>query len=189
MASVGPAGVSAFTPAARRSLAGMLLLALHVAAVLCVIAAGSPSGLADPVFPALTGRVVDEARLLDPAVAARLEAKLARLEARTTDQFVVVTVKSLMGHDMDSYGLRLGNTWGIGRKDKNNGVLLIVAPNERKVRIEVGYGLEATLTNGISRLILDEFILPAFRRGDFNEGIERGVDKIIRVLTASESRE
>ncbi len=96
-------------------------------------------------FPSLTGRVVDEAGLLDAAKRAEIEAKLAALEAKTTDQFVVVTLRSLQGRTIEEYGYRLGRSWAIGQKDKNNGVLLIVAPNERKVRIEVGYGLEGTL--------------------------------------------
>src|SRR5215510_9002444 len=93
-------------------------------------------------FPRLTGRVVDEAGILDPQTKAALEQKLADFEAKTTGQFVVVTLKSLQGTSIEDYGYQLGRAWGIGQKDKNSGVLLIVAPNERKVRIEVGYGLE-----------------------------------------------
>src|SRR3546814_10027569 len=93
-------------------------------------------------FPALTGRDVDAANLLPPQQEARLSDRLKTLEDRSKHQFVVVTVPSLGGHTIDDYGLHLGRTWGIGRKDYNDGVLLIVAPNERKVRIEVGYGLE-----------------------------------------------
>src|SRR5262249_50243846 len=127
-------------------------------------------------FPALTGRVVDEAGLLTPSQRADIESKLANLEVKTTDQFVVVTVRSLGGRTIEEYGYRLGRHWGIGQKDKNNGVLLIVAPNERKVRIEVGYGLEGTLPDAIGSVIVQNSILPRFRANDYPGGIARGVD-------------
>ncbi len=134
-------------------------------------------------FPALAGRVVDEANVLDAATRAALTDKLAALEAKTTDQLVVVTLKSLQGTSIEDFGVQLGRHWQIGQKDKNNGVLLIVAPSERKVRIEVGYGLEGTLTDAISRLIIENAITPRFRANDFAGGINRGVDDIISVLT------
>jgi uncharacterized protein len=105
-------------------------------------------------FPALSGRVVDEANVLDPQTRAALADKLAELEAKTTDQLVVVTLKSLQGTSIEDFGVELGRHWRIGQKDKNNGVLLIVAPNERKVRIEVGYGVEGALSDAVSRLII-----------------------------------
>ena len=95
----------------------------------------------------------------------------------------MVTLKSLQGTSIEDYGYQLGRHWQIGQKDKNNGVLLIVAPNERKVRIEVGYGLEGTLTDAVSRFIIDNSILPRFRANDFPGGIKRGVDDIVQVLT------
>jgi uncharacterized protein len=134
-------------------------------------------------FPALTGRVVDDANILDPAQRAALTQKLAELEAKSTDQVVVVTLKSLQGTSIEDYGYQLGRDWQIGQKDKNNGVLLIVAPNERKVRIEVGYGLEGTLTDLVSNFIIQNSILPRFRANDYPGGITRGVDDIIQVLT------
>ncbi|MGZ3288624.1 MAG: TPM domain-containing protein [Xanthobacteraceae bacterium] len=134
-------------------------------------------------FPALSGRVVDEANVLDPQTRAALADKLAELEAKTTDQLVVVTLKSLQGTSIEDFGVELGRHWRIGQKDKNNGVLLIVAPNERKVRIEVGYGLEGALTDAVSRLIIENAITPRFRAGDFAGGITRGVDDIISVLS------
>jgi uncharacterized protein len=139
--------------------------------------------IAEPSFPTLTGRVVDQARVLDTGVRPRLEGKLEQLESRTRTQLVVVTLRSLQGYDIADYGYRLGRYWGIGQKKENNGALLIVAPNERKVRIEVGYGLEGTLTDAISRLIIENAILPRFRAGDFAGGIERGVDDLIQVLS------
>ena len=134
-------------------------------------------------FPALTGRVVDEAGILDPATRAALTDKLAGLEAKTTDQLVVVTLKSLQGTSIEDFGVQLGRRWQVGQKDKNNGVLLIVVPSERQVRIEVGYGLEGALTDAVSRLIIENAIVPRFRANDFPGGIARGVDDIISVLT------
>jgi uncharacterized protein len=134
-------------------------------------------------FPALTDRVVDEANILDAGTRAALTQKLADLEAKTTDQLVVVTLKSLQGTSIEEYGVELGRRWQIGQKEKNNGALLIVAPNERKVRIEVGYGLGGALTDAVSRLIIENAILPRFRAGDFAGGIARGVDDIISVLS------
>src|SRR5215467_4950442 len=124
-------------------------------------------------FPELTGRVVDDAGILDPAIKAGLERKLAAFEAKTTDQLVVVTLKSLQGTSIEDYGYQLGRHWQIGQKDKNNGVLLIVVPSERKVRIDVGYGLEGTLTDAISRLIIEGAIVPRFRANDYAGGITR----------------
>jgi uncharacterized protein len=134
-------------------------------------------------FPTLTGRVVDDANILDPATRTALTDKLAALEAKSTDQLVVVTLKSLQGTSIEDLGYQLGRRWQIGQKDKNNGALLIVAPNDKQVRIEVGYGLEGTLTDAVSRLIIENGILPRFRANDIPGGITRGVDDIISVLT------
>ncbi len=109
-------------------------------------------------------------------------AELAALEQKSTDQFAVVTVKSLEGYPIEDYGYRLGRKWGIGQKGKDNGILLIVAPNERKVRIEVGRGLEPVMTDAMSSLIIQNAILPEFRRGDFSAGIRAGVRDIKDVL-------
>lgn len=138
--------------------------------------------LAAPAFPALTGRVVDEAGIIPADVEASLDAKLAALESVTTDQFVVVTLSSLQGHDIADYGYQLGRHWGIGQAGKDNGLLLIVAPDERAVRFEVGYGLEGTMTDALSRIIIENAILPRFRADDVAGGIERGVDDAIQVL-------
>jgi uncharacterized protein len=132
-------------------------------------------GLAQPAFPELTGRVVDGAELLSPAREAELEARLAALERDTSDQLVVVTVRTLDGYDIADYGTRLGRHWQIGQQDGDNGVLLIVALEERKIRIEVGYGLEGILTDALSALIIHDQITPAFKEGGFERGIEQGV--------------
>ncbi len=142
---------------------------LFVLACVVVAAAAFAQSL---TFPALTGRVVDEAGILDAATRDKLEKLSADLEAKSTDQLVVVTLKSLQGTSIEDYGYQLGRHWQIGQKDKNNGVLLIVAPNERKVRIEVGYGLEGTLTDALGSFIIQQAILPRFRAGDFAGGID-----------------
>jgi len=156
--------------------AGTAIGGVFVALLLLVAAAAALN------FPQLTGRVVDQAGILDPATREELTGKLAALEQKTTDQFVVVTLKSLQGTTIEDFGVQLGRHWGIGQKGKNNGVLLIVAPNERKVRIEVGYGLEGTLTDAVSKLIIENAIIPRFRAGDCAGGIRRGADDILQVL-------
>jgi len=134
-------------------------------------------------FPELTGRVVDDAAILDASTKAALERKLAEFESKTTGQLVVVTLKSLQGTSIEDYGYQLGRHWQIGQKEKNTGALLVVAPNERKVRIEVGYGIEGTLTDAVSRLIIENSIIPRFRANDFSGGINRGVDDIIQAVS------
>ncbi len=133
-------------------------------------------------FPPLSGRVVDEAGILPQAVKERISKRLENLEKESTDQFVVVTLKSLDGYDIADYGYRLGRHWGIGQKEKDNGVLLIVAPNDRKVRIEVGYGLEGVLTDFQCDRIIREVIIPRFKNGDYAGGIEAGTDAVISLL-------
>ena len=133
--------------------------------------------------PALSGRVVDQAGILDASTRAALTAKLAALEARNSDQLVVATVSSLQGQAIEPYATGLFRAWRLGQKDKNNGVLLLVAPNERKVRIEVGYGLEGTLTDAVASLIIQQSIVPRFRANDYAGGIVQATDDIIQVLT------
>jgi uncharacterized protein len=135
-------------------------------------------------LPALTGRVVDGAGMLTPQQAQSLNAMSQQLEARTTDQLVVVTAASLGGHEIDAFGVALGRHWRVGQRDKNNGVLLIVASNERRVRIEVGYGLERILTNERAAEIIRSEILPHFRTGAFAAGISAGSRAIVETLVA-----
>ncbi|WP_292047652.1 TPM domain-containing protein, partial [Brevundimonas sp. UBA5718] len=134
-------------------------------------------------FPPLSGRVVDQAGLLDPATEQALTEKLQTLEAATTDQLVVVTVSSLQDQEIEDYGYQLGRAWGIGQKEKDNGAMLIVAPNERKVRVEVGYGLEPILTDAFSSQVIRNDILPSFRDGDYKTGVVKGVDALIAQLS------
>jgi uncharacterized protein len=147
----------------------------------CAVLLAAPAA-ADPTFPPLTGRIVDNAGLLTAEDKAAIEGELAALEQKSTDQIVVATVPSLQGYPIEDYGYRLGRAWGIGQKDKNNGIILIVAPAERKVRIEVGRGLEPQMTDTMSKLIIENAILPAFRRGDFSGGIRAGVRDIKDVI-------
>jgi uncharacterized protein len=140
---------------------------------------------AEPEFPPLTGRVNDHAGLLSARDQKELDAALARFEAETTDQIVVATLDSLQGLPIEDYGYQLGRQWGIGQAGKDNGALLIVAPEEREVRIEVGYGLEGELTDAQSRTIIETSILPHFRQGDFAAGIKAGVAAMIATLGGS----
>jgi uncharacterized protein len=161
----------------------MTRIGLLLGLLFCVFLRIGVVAAAEPSFPALTGRVVDDAHLFDAATKSAIEQKLAAFEAKTSRQVVVVTLPSLQGYEIEDYGYRLGRFWGIGEKSTNNGALLIVAPNEHRVRIEVGYGLEGTLTDAVSRLIIENGILPRFRTNDFAGGIQRGVDDIIQVLS------
>ncbi|HZJ11220.1 MAG TPA: TPM domain-containing protein, partial [Methyloceanibacter sp.] len=138
---------------------------------------------AAPTFPELTGRVVDGAGLLSPEDAEALIAELKALEDKSSDQLVVVTLPSLQGDTIEDFGYQLGRHWGIGTAKLDNGVLLIVAPNERKVRIEVGYGLEPILTDALTKIIIENAILPRFREGNFPGGIKDGVRDIALALT------
>jgi uncharacterized protein len=150
----------------------------------CVLLVCLVSGLACALdFPPLTGRVVDQAGVIPGSARETLETKLKDLEDKSGIQLVVATVKSLQGGDIETYANELFRAWKLGEAKKNNGVLLLVAPTERKVRIEVGYGLEGTLTDALSQVIIASAIVPRFKANDYSGGIERGVDGIISVLT------
>jgi uncharacterized protein len=133
-------------------------------------------------FPPLTGRVVDNAHILSPSTTQSLDQSLEAYENGTSNQVVVATIPSLNGDSIDDYGYQLGRYWHIGQKGKDNGVLLIVAPVERKVRIEVGYGLEPVLTDAASSQIVNEIILPDFRAGRMEQGVVDGTQAILSVL-------
>ena len=160
---------------ARRWALGLVFLA--------ALFVGPAAFSASPTFPALDGRVVDQANLLTPQARADLTAKLEALEAKTSRQLVIVTVSSLQGLEIEDYGHQLGRAWGIGEKKRDTGVLLLVAPNERRVRIEVGYGLESVLTDALSNAILQERVLPKFRSGDQAGGVLAGADALIEQLS------
>ena len=131
--------------------------------------------------------MVDGANILSDATKSDLDHKLAALEAKTSRQLVVVTLASLQGYEISDYGYQLGRAWGIGQAKLNNGVLLIIAPTEHKARIEVGYGLEPIVTDALSEVILQKAVLPKFRTGDFNGGVEGGVDALIQQLSLNTS--
>lgn len=163
----------AFPASAARLAAGLaLLLALLLAAT---------AALAQD-FPKLSGRVVDEAGLLPPDREQALTEALAALQQQSGRQLVVATIPDLQGYDIADYGYRLGRAWGIGSKGEDDGILLIVAPNERQMRIEVGYGLEPYVTDALSSIIINETIRPRFRAGDMVGGIEAGVAALIEQL-------
>ncbi len=144
----------------------------------------------EPKFPVLdNSRIVDEASLFDSSQKSILEQKLAAYENNSSNQIVIVTLKSLDGYDISDYGYQLGRHWGIGQAKKNNGVLLIIAPNERKVRIEVGYGLEGALNDATANSIIQNDILPFFKTGNYFEGTSKGVDSIIKVTKGEYTNE
>jgi uncharacterized protein len=135
-------------------------------------------------FPPLTGRVVDQAGLLSPDQEAQLTARLEALQRASSRQLVVATVPSLQDLPVEDYGYQLGRAWGIGQGQANNGIILLVAPNERRARIEVGYGLEPIVTDALSSQIINTQMLPRFRDNDYAGGIIAGADALIRQLGA-----
>jgi len=157
---------------------------LPVLAVVCGLVLFTLNGaaMAAPTYPELTGQIVDGANLLSAEAKAKLLAELQALEAKSTDQVAIVTVPSLQGYPIEEYGIGLARKWQIGQQGKDNGVLLIVAPNERKVRIEVGRRLEPVMTDTMSKIIIQNAMLPKFRRGDYAGGIADGVRDIKDVL-------
>jgi uncharacterized protein len=139
-------------------------------------------------LPALTGRVVDDAHVLSRPAQGRLTRRLADLESKTSDQLVVVTLPSLGDVPIEAVGLRLGNGWAIGRKGLDNGALLIVAPHDRKVRIEVGCGLEGLLTDARAAAIIQQKLIPLFRTGNYDGAAEAGVAAIADILESDKRR-
>ncbi|EJF90812.1 hypothetical protein ME1_00012 [Bartonella vinsonii subsp. arupensis OK-94-513] len=157
-----------------------------LSALYLVIALGSVT-YAQIKFPPLTGYVNDVAHLLDNTTKQNLTEKLTELEEKTGDQIVIVTLPTLSGYDIETYSNSLFRTWRLGQKQLNNGVLLVIAPNERAVRIEVGYGLEGELTDALSSVIINTFALPNFREGNYQKGVIETVHAITNVITESDS--
>jgi uncharacterized protein len=158
-----------------------------VAFCLALVAFTAPASA--QTFPKLTGRVVDGAHILNAAEVADLTSKSAALEAKTGRQLVVATVPDLQGYPIEDFGYRLGRTWGIGQKGQDSGVILLVAPKEHKVRIEVGYGATAYVTDAMSSIIIRNSILPHFRQTppDYGGGIEAGADEVVKLMGMSPS--
>jgi len=165
----------------RRSVTGLRLAVAAAALLWLAVAAVAQT------FPALTGRIVDQANVISADARRIIEPKLVDLETKSGIQLVVATVNSLEGREIEPYANALFRNWKLGEKIKNNGVLLLVAPKERRVRIEVGYGLEGTLTDALGKVIITNAITPRFKAGDFSDGISRGIDDIITVLTTDAS--
>jgi uncharacterized protein len=153
-----------------RAAAGLALLLAAVAALALV------------AVPPLTGRVTDLTGTLSGGAVARIEAKLANFEAKKGSQIAVLIVPSTQPEDIQEFGIRVEDAWKLGRKGVDDGAYLIVAKNDRRVRIEVGYGLEGALSDAVANRIVDEAIAPHFKQGDFDGGIEAGVDKMISVV-------
>jgi uncharacterized protein len=151
--------------------------------VVALLALASPA--AAQKFPPLTGRVVDTADLLPPADEAAIAQQLEGLERTTSRQLVVVTVPDLQGYPIDDYGYKLGRAWGIGQGKLNNGVVLLIAKNDRQMTIEVGYGLEPVVTDSIADEIIRDQITPLFKQNDYPGGIKAGVDALVGQLQAS----
>jgi uncharacterized protein len=163
------------------------LLSFIVLGTLFALLCASLAAFAATSFPALTGRIVDQANVISADTRNVIEPKLVDLETKSGIQLVVATVSSLEGQEIEPYANELFRTWKLGEKAKNNGVLLLVAPNEHRVRFEVGYGLEGTLTDALSKVIIANAIAPRLKTGDFSGGVSRGVDDIITVLTTDAS--
>lgn len=158
----------------------LALLALAAVALVLGVTTALTQGL---TFPELTGRIVDAAGIIDSASRERIASKLAAHEAKTSDQIVVATIPSLQGTSIEDYANQLFRHWKLGQAKTNNGVLLLIAPADRKLRIEVGYGLEGSLTDATSKLIIQAAIAPKFRAGDFGGGVEAGVEAIVSTVT------
>lgn len=159
-------------------------LCCSVAALLALIVLPVTAALAQsaPVFPELSGRVVDKAEILSPSTESQITQMLQAYEQGTTEQVVVVTLPDLQGYAIEDYGYQLGRHWGIGQQGDDNGALLIIAEQERKIRIEVGYGLEGRLTDAASAIIINQIITPAFKQGWFEQGVLDGAAAMVQVL-------
>ena len=145
-------------------------------------AAAAPANAGGLQFPALTGPVVDEAGVIPDEAEARLSQKLVALKTQSQRQLQVVTVASLQDYEISDYANRLFRSWQLGDKSRNDGVMLLIAPNERRMRIEVGYGMEPIITDGFSFLVINKIITPRFKAGDLPGGIEGGTDALIQQL-------
>lgn len=161
-------------------------IAVSLALILLLLAAGQALAATASDVPRLAGRVNDYANLLTRPQSEQLEQTLAQYERETGNQVAILTVPSLGGQDIESYSIRVAEAWKIGQKGKDNGVILVVAPNDRRVRIEVGYGLEGVLPDILAARIIRSVLTPAFQSGQYYTGIAGAVDAIMRVSRGGE---
>lgn len=155
---------------------------LWCTASILLVCSGLALALAAPQFPKLTGRVADQADMLSSETEQRITALSAAHEKAGGNQVVVATFADLQGYTIEEFGYQLGRHWGIGQQGKDNGVVLLIAKAERKVRIEVGYGLEGELTDAVSSNIINSVITPAFKRAQFDQGTLAATRAIIAAL-------
>ena len=165
-------------------LALALALALFVQLALAVESQGKTDALQS--VPALTGRVVDLTQTLSANEKQALESRLADWETRTGNQLAVLIVPTTQPEPIESYSIRVAEAWKIGRRGQDNGAILVIAKNDKKMRIEVGYGLEGSLTDVTAHRIITETVAPLFSKGDFAGGISAGVDQIMKVVGSGE---
>jgi uncharacterized protein len=152
------------------------------AALLALLLCWGAAASADVVMPALSGRVVDQTGTLTVEAAARLEQKLRDFEVRKGSQIAILIVPTTAPETIEQFSIRVAEAWKIGRKKIDDGAILLIAKNDRKLRIEVGYGLEGALPDVTARRIIDEVITPKFKNGDFSGGVEDGIDRILKVI-------
>jgi uncharacterized protein len=152
--------------------------------LLAVLLTGSI--LAGGDIPYLTGRVTDNAQILSPETRQLLTDQLKAHEDRTTNQIAVLTVPTLDGESIEDYAADVFNAWKLGQQDKDNGILIVIAPNDRRMRIEVGYGLEPTLTDALAGRIIRHLMTPKFKNGDYDGGITDGALAVIDLLEGGE---
>jgi uncharacterized protein len=146
-----------------------------------------PAGASEPTIPFLSGRVVDEAEVLGAESRASLAERLKAHEEKTGNQIAVLTVQSLEGDNIEDYAVAVFKEWKLGQAGKDNGILFVVAPTERRMRIEVGYGLEGTLTDGTAGRVIRDVMTPRFQNGDYDQGISDGVDAVVAILEGREA--
>ena len=137
-------------------------------------------------IPYLTGRITDNAQLLSPTVSQSLSESLKAHEDHTGNQIAVLTIPTIDGESIEDYAVEVFDSWKLGQKGKDNGILIVVVPNDRRMRIEVGYGLEGTLTDGMAGQIIRTVMTPKFKNGDYDGGITDGVKAVIEVLEGGE---
>ncbi len=171
-----------FTPQTYRRMSGHLSAIRYIAALTLLLSLIANTALSAPIYPRLTGQIVDRANMLSTAQKQALLEQLSKLEKKSSDQLVIVTLPSLQGYDIAEFSVELARHWKIGQKGTDNGILLVIAPKERKMRIEVGYGLEGTLTDSLADAIIRRSIKPHFKKGKMFDGILSGTKDIIDIL-------